>query len=106
MFRTNLSDLLSEGGIFVADGEVWKRQRKLASNIFSVGNFRTHVQHTVHLELDQLHKLIADTSKKRVWINLPDVFFRYTLEAFGVMAFGAELGCLPYVQCREFAPVT
>lgn len=102
VFRNNLSDLLSEGGIFVADGQVWKRQRKLASNIFSVGNFRTHVQHTVQSELEQLLTLAADTSKNRAWINLPDVFFRFTLEAFGMMAFGAQLGCLPYVSFPRF----
>ena len=34
-FRDCLSDVLSYHGIFVADGEVWRKQRKLASRIVS-----------------------------------------------------------------------
>jgi len=47
-FRNAMADVMGHHGIFVADGEPWKRQRKMASNIFSVGNFRSHVQ--LHLE--------------------------------------------------------
>lgn len=39
-FLNNFSDLLGSHGIFVADGDVWKKQRKMASHIFSVGNFK------------------------------------------------------------------
>lgn len=35
-FRRNLADLLSDTGIFVADGDIWKRQRKLASHIVRI----------------------------------------------------------------------
>lgn len=38
-FRACLADLLEEG-IFVADGESWKRQRKLASRVVSFGPCR------------------------------------------------------------------
>lgn len=95
-FRACLSDMLLEG-IFVVDGESWKRQRKLASRIFSVNNFRSHVQHTVQHELETLIKLADDISARGAKVNLPDIFFRYTLETFGMTAFGAELGGMPYV---------
>lgn len=94
-FRKNMQDVLSAHGIFAADGEVWKKQRKMASHIFSVGNFRTHVQKTVQNDLDILMRLAADASKSGARINLPDVMFRFTLDTFGEMAFNANLSCLP-----------
>ncbi len=86
---------VSHHGIFAADGEVWKKQRKMASHIFSVGNFRTHVQKTVQNDLGILRKLLDDASKSGSAVNLPDVFFRFTLDTFGEMAFSADLNCLP-----------
>lgn len=103
-FRACLSDLLLDG-IFVVDGESWKRQRKLASRIFSVTNFRSHVQHTVQRELETLIQLGDDISAQGAKVNLPDIFFRYTLETFGMMAFGAELGGMPYVSLFLFYSV-
>ncbi|KAI9354615.1 cytochrome P450 [Zopfochytrium polystomum] len=42
-FRGNFHDLLANG-IFNSDGEQWKSQRKLASNIFNVKNFKDFVE--------------------------------------------------------------
>jgi len=86
---------VSEHGIFAADGEVWRKQRKMASHIFSVGNFRTHVQKTVQNDLDILMRLADDAQRKGATVNLPDVFFRFTLDTFATMAFSADLACLP-----------
>ncbi|KDN47759.1 cytochrome P450 [Tilletiaria anomala UBC 951] len=94
-FRKNMQDVLSEHGIFAADGQVWKKQRKMASHIFSVGNFRTHVQKTVQSDLELLMKLAKDAADSGTRLNLPDVMFRFTLDTFGEMAFNANLNCLP-----------
>lgn len=94
-FQNNFDDLLSRHGIFAADGDIWKRQRKMASNIFSVSNFRTHVQRTVQHHLETMQQLAADCSKKQVEVNLPDLMFRFTLDTFAVMSFNANLECLP-----------
>lgn len=64
---------------------------------FSVNNFRTHVQDTVHHDISVFLKLANDISSRRAQVNLPDIFFRFTLDTFGIMAFGADLECLPYV---------
>ncbi|KAJ3213323.1 hypothetical protein HDU67_003042 [Dinochytrium kinnereticum] len=41
-FNARVHDVLG-GGIFNADGDSWKRQRKLAANIFNVRNFKEFV---------------------------------------------------------------
>ncbi|MCO5585446.1 hypothetical protein L7F22_039379 [Adiantum nelumboides] len=94
-FHRRLSDLLGEHGIFVVDGEPWKRQRKMASHIFSVGNFRTCVQQTIDSDLLKMEKLLTNVAKEKVSINLPDLFFRFTLSSFSQLAFSADVECLP-----------
>lgn len=94
-FQKSMGDVMSLHGIFVADGEIWRKQRKMASHIFSVGNFRTHVQNTIHRDLAILNKLFRDASSKNTELNLPDLFFRFTLSSFSLMAFSADIKCLP-----------
>lgn len=135
-FRNALGDVMGVHGIFAgqyicnlpvrplltfispsADGEVWKNQRKLASHIFSAGNFRTHVQNTIHhgecsvcvtmkeleltsrtllsTDMDTLDTLLAQVSKTGKDIELQDLFFRFTLSSFATMAFSADVKCLP-----------
>ncbi|CDS82304.1 related to Cytochrome P450 [Sporisorium scitamineum] len=94
-FQSSMGDVMSLHGIFVADGEIWRKQRKMASHIFSVGNFRTHVQRTIQRDLDVLNRLFREASERKVEINLPDLFFRFTLSSFSLMAFSADIKCLP-----------
>ncbi|EPQ32289.1 uncharacterized protein PFL1_00486 [Pseudozyma flocculosa PF-1] len=100
-FRQRFKDFLGSTGIFVADGHAWKTQRKMASHIFSVYQFRTWVQTVVHHELESAISLL-DTLTERAesktggpaTIRLPDLFFRYTLNSFGKMAFAKDIECL------------
>ncbi|CAO1629033.1 unnamed protein product [Parajaminaea phylloscopi] len=97
LFREAFSDLLGNDGIFVADGHAWRTQRKMASHIFSVNQFKTTVQTAVHKELTTVTALLrnlTDNGAEAGLITLPELFFRYTLSSFANMAFGAELGCL------------
>lgn len=93
--RNNFADVLGEHGIFVADGAPWHKQRKLASHIFSVSNFNTHVQDSVHNDLRKMDKLLQDASTTGGKLALPDLFFRFTLSSFSKMAFNADVGCMP-----------
>jgi cytochrome P450 len=94
-FLRNFQDVLGAHGIFVADGEVWKKQRKMASHIFSVGNFKTYVQETIQNDVGTLISLMQDSATKNTSINICDVFFRFTMSSFSQMAFSADLECLP-----------
>lgn len=90
-----MSDVLGVHGIFASDGQIWLKQRKLAAHIFSVNNFRTHVQETVVREIHTLDKLLQDASSKKTDVNFPDTMFRFTLNSFALMAFDADMECLP-----------
>ncbi|CAD6898402.1 unnamed protein product [Tilletia controversa] len=104
-FRDRFADVLGRNGIFVADGHAWKHARKTASHIFSAGQFRNWVQVVVHEELDKVVSLLNAITKEnasaekgeknqKAVIALPELFFRYTLNSFSRMAFGADIGCL------------
>ncbi|CAO1623661.1 unnamed protein product [Parajaminaea phylloscopi] len=93
--RRMVGDFLGEKGIFTSDGHTWFTQRKLASHIFAISNFRTQIQSAVHYDLAKLDALCLDAEKRQVQINLPDMFHRFTLEAFIKLAFGVDLDALP-----------
>lgn len=93
--RRLAGDFLGEKGIFTSDGRTWFAQRKLASHIFAVSNFRNRIQAAVLHDLGKLDALCKDAHEKEARVNLPDVFHRFTLDAFLKMAFGVYLGALP-----------
>ncbi|KAJ1028605.1 hypothetical protein NDA16_001771 [Ustilago loliicola] len=106
-FKKRFADLLGQNGIFNSDGHVWKAQRKMASHIFSVYQFRSWVQTVVHRELDSVIGVLDGLAEGKSRANpatllLPDLFFRYTLSSFGKMAFGSDIDCLsPDPKCLQ-----
>lgn len=106
-FKKRFADLLGQNGIFNSDGHVWKAQRKMASHIFSIYQFRTWVQTVVHRELESVVGILdgltdGKTPASPATLLLPDLFFRYTLSSFGKMAFGSDIDCLsPDPSCLE-----
>ncbi|KAG0006211.1 hypothetical protein BGZ80_002534 [Entomortierella chlamydospora] len=85
---------LTGNGIFTADGDHWKWQRKLASNIFSVKAFRQYTSDVFcregDLAIEYLNK-IADTGKP---VDIQQLFYCYTLDSFGEIAFGVSFGSM------------
>lgn len=80
--QTIIADFLGPHGIFVSDGNVWYHQRKLSSHIFSIQSFRHEIQTSVLADLHKLDALCQDSIAQRKTVALPDVFHRFTLEAF------------------------
>ncbi|KAI7857286.1 cytochrome P450 [Circinella umbellata] len=94
-------DLLGHG-IFSADGEKWRWQRKSASLIFNVVNFRDHFSQVFIEEFDVMAKNIFD--KKALNgkpIDFHDVIYKYTLDSFVDIGFGKQLNSL---LCKEKVP--
>lgn len=88
-FQWALGPLLGNG-IFVADGELWRGQRKTFASLFKTrvlktGMFDTFLHHG-HVVKDILSK-----SKR---LNVLDLFYRYTLDSIGVIGFGVDLKTL------------
>ncbi|KAI3894195.1 hypothetical protein MKX03_003752 [Papaver bracteatum] len=93
-YRDRFFDLLGDG-IFNADGETWKEQRRAAtlemhSSRFVEYSFQT-IQELVHIKL---LKLIEKLVISKESIDLQDVLLRFTFDNVCTAAFGVDPGCL------------
>ncbi|KAI8150422.1 cytochrome P450 [Fennellomyces sp. T-0311] len=82
-------------GIFAANGEQWRYQRKSASLIFNVLNFRDHFTEVFVNELGAMSRFILD---EKVTTGEPidfyDAVYKFTLQSFVIIGFGKNLQIL------------
>jgi len=91
-FRERFHDVLGEG-IFNSDGPSWKSQRKTASLMFSVRNFRDHMVDTFTQHGKLLLNKLSSVEQSQA-IDIHDYFFRLTLDSIGEIGFGYNFGTL------------
>lgn len=92
-FHARLSDLLGDG-IFTADGETWRTQRKLASHMFSLASFRGSIMEAFNKHGVVLKRILTRAAASGEVIDVQSLFHRFTLDSIGLIAFGVEIGCL------------
>ncbi|XP_065005921.1 cytochrome P450 86B1-like isoform X1 [Musa acuminata AAA Group] len=93
-FRDTLRDLLGDG-IFNADDETWRGQRKTASLEFHSSAFRSMtVQSLLELVHSRLLPVLAEAHEHRKPFDLQDVLLRLTFDNVCMIAFGTDPGCL------------
>ncbi|KAI8887433.1 cytochrome P450 [Backusella circina FSU 941] len=91
-------------GIFNANGEQWKYQRKTASHIFNIKNFRDHFTEVFVEEFQIMEKEILEKAADNFEvIDFHDVMFKYTLDSFILLSFGVELNALKSKEKVPFA---
>ncbi|CAO3607796.1 unnamed protein product [Cunninghamella blakesleeana] len=97
------SDLLGHG-IFNANGEVWRYQRKTASQIFNVKNFRDHF---TKIFVEHLHFMVTNlfdpAIEKGTIVDFHDIMFKFTLDSFVKIGFGVDLHALSTKDKVPFA---
>ncbi|KAI9493381.1 cytochrome P450 [Zychaea mexicana] len=83
-------------GIFAANGEQWRYQRKAASLIFNVVNFRDFFTGKVFVkELNVMSdRILNKKAEQGEFIDFQDVIYKFTLETFVYLGFGKQLGAL------------
>ncbi|RCH84922.1 hypothetical protein CU097_005150 [Rhizopus azygosporus] len=102
-FDKNLRDLLGHG-IFNANGEQWKWQRKTASHVFNVKNFRDQFTDVFVKEMHLMCDHILDNAAKTGGtIDFHDIMFKFTLDSFVYLGFGVQLNSLLKEGKVEFA---
>lgn len=93
-FRNTVRDLLGDG-IFNADDETWRRQRKAASLEFHSAEFRNlTAQSLVELVHSRLLPVLESSRRAGEPVDLQDVLLRLTFDNVSMLAFGADPGCL------------
>ncbi|KAI8804050.1 cytochrome P450 [Cladochytrium replicatum] len=89
-FHGRMEALLGNG-IFTSDGERWKKQRKIAANIFNVNNFKEFVGKVFQEEMVALDGILDQHAAQGSLIDLSDRFYRFTLDGFAEIAFSIQL---------------
>ncbi|XP_031495339.1 cytochrome P450 94A2-like [Nymphaea colorata] len=102
-FAEMLRDFLGDG-IFNADGETWKGQRKTASFEFNTRSLRNFVINTVREEIrGRLAPLLARACVEGRALDLQDVLERFAFDNVCRVAFGEDPACLRQVSPENSA---
>ncbi|PHZ07841.1 cytochrome P450 [Rhizopus microsporus ATCC 52813] len=102
-FHGSMNDLFGNG-IFNANGEEWKYQRKTASIIFNVKNFRDQFTEVFMKELQVMQTKIWDVAAQNFEVvDFHEVMYKFTLDSFIMLGFGVELNSLSAKEKVPFA---
>ena len=82
------NDLLGNG-IFNSDGEIWKKQRKIASHKFSRNNLKLYMLDIFCKHADDLVNKI-EKIKQNNFFDIQHVFFKYTFDAICEIGMGID----------------
>ncbi|KFK36431.1 hypothetical protein AALP_AA4G123100 [Arabis alpina] len=91
--RENLADLIGHG-IFAADGERWKQQRRLASFEFTTRILRDFSCSVFRRNASKLIGFVKEFGLSGKAFEAQDMLMRYTLDSIFKVGFGVELRCL------------
>ncbi|KAK3154538.1 hypothetical protein QOZ80_2BG0191830 [Eleusine coracana subsp. coracana] len=96
-YRERFAELLGEG-IFNADGDAWRAQRRAATAEMHSARFLAFsagtIDRLVHGRLVPLLARVAESEGGVVVVDLQDVLLRFTFDNICAAAFGADTGCL------------
>ncbi|KAI8140191.1 cytochrome P450 [Fennellomyces sp. T-0311] len=96
-------EYLLGNGIFTSNGERWRYQRKTASHIFNVANFRDRFTDVFVSELDIISKHILDPkAENKESIDFHDIMHQFTLDSFVLLGFGVRLNASTNKQAFPF----
>ncbi|KAI3728360.1 hypothetical protein L6452_16994 [Arctium lappa] len=91
-YRERFYDFLGDG-IFNADDELWRQQRRVANSEMHSTRFMQFSMHAIEkLVNEKLLKVLE--AKKGCAIDLQDVLLRFTFDNTCAVAFGVDSGCL------------
>lgn len=95
--KGNLKDRLGDflgSGIFLSDGEAWRRHRRIASTEFSTRKLREHSNSVFREGACQLANILKKAMAAGEPVEFQSLALRMTLDSICKVAFGVDLGCL------------
>lgn len=103
LYHKNMETLLGDG-IFNADGEVWRQQRKTASFEFASRVLRDYSTVIFRENALKVGDILVGASQTHNAVDMQDLFMRLTLEGICKVGFGVEIGTLsPSLPAIPFA---
>ncbi|CAN6307871.1 unnamed protein product [Urochloa humidicola] len=103
VYRSYMDVLLGDG-IFNADGELWRKQRKTASFEFASKNLRDFSAIVFREYSLKLSGILSQASKAGKVVDMQELYMRMTLDSICKVGFGVEIGTLsPELPENSFA---
>uniref|UniRef100_A0A0D9VPZ8 SET domain-containing protein n=1 Tax=Leersia perrieri TaxID=77586 RepID=A0A0D9VPZ8_9ORYZ len=103
VYRSYMDVLLGDG-IFNADGEMWRKQRKTASFEFASKNLRDFSTVVFREYSLKLSSILNQACKESRVVDMQELFMRMTLDSICKVGFGVEIGTLsPDLPENSFA---
>ncbi|KAK3150594.1 hypothetical protein QOZ80_3AG0235200 [Eleusine coracana subsp. coracana] len=103
VYRSYMHVLLGDG-IFNADGELWRKQRKTASFEFASKNLRDFSAIVFREYSLKLSSILSQASMAGKVVDMQELFMRMTLDSICKVGFGVEIGTLsPDLPENSFA---
>ncbi|KAG2554470.1 cytochrome P450 704B1-like [Panicum virgatum] len=103
VYRSYMDVLLGDG-IFNADGELWRKQRKTASFEFASKNLRDFSAIVFREYSLKLSGILSQASKTGKVVDMQELYMRMTLDSICKVGFGVEIGTLsPDLPENSFA---
>uniref|UniRef100_A0A1D1YQL6 Cytochrome P450 704C1 n=1 Tax=Anthurium amnicola TaxID=1678845 RepID=A0A1D1YQL6_9ARAE len=97
-------EVLLGDGIFNADGEMWRKQRKTASFEFASKNLRDFSTTVFREYAVKLSNILCQASTHQRQMDMQELLMRMTLDSICKVGFGVEIGTLsPELPDHSFA---
>jgi cytochrome P450 len=76
-------------GVFAAEGEDWRRQRRLAVTALNADHLHRYFD-TIRLATERLHGRLSETARERVPLPIEAEFKSFTIDVTTALAFGRD----------------
>ena len=80
-------------GVFSVEGDVWKRQRRLAVTALNSNHLHRHF-HVIRTATERLHRRLQQAAREGRSIDISQEFTSYSVDVTSALAFGHDLNTL------------
>lgn len=80
-------------GVFAAEGESWRRQRRLVAAAFTPGHLKRYFP-LIERMTERLKELLDQAARTGTWIELQTMLMRYSVDVTASLAFGIDVNTM------------
>jgi cytochrome P450 len=83
----------AQPGVFIAEGDEWKRQRRLVITALNTNHLHRYFE-VIRTSTERLHKRLTDAAREQSALEISHELTSYTVDTISALAFGHDLNTL------------
>lgn len=87
------ADGMGPAGVFIAEGQEWKRQRRLVITALNTNHLHRYFE-VIRVSTERLHRRLRDAAQRGDVLDISGVLTSYTIDMISALAFGHDLNTL------------